>query len=422
MPLADDDSADLIQRARVFATRAHGRIDHRRRYSNQPYEVHLKAVAALVAEYTGDPEMIAAAWLHDTVEDTPVTLEELGREFGPGVAELVDQLTDVSRAGDGNRRVRKAIDREHLAGASARAQTVKLADLIDNAVDICRNDTKFARVYLEEMAELLGVLRRGDPRLLGRAERTLAKLTKRLESTDTGAKPPVPQAHGMPQRRLFEIFARVFKAEDIAEPLAELEGDRPLLTAPEVVEGGVFAVREEGFVLGSDFLEGDWNGQVRPFAPSQVLDGDCSLTDVVQVLTRHDHCFTRSEGRIRGVIGRAQMQSPPGAHVALRDHHQLRIGPDPPDPGLDALPVLAGGPESGSAGKGRVAAAAAAGPGSGGESAALPPARGQAGDHMRGPRSPGAPRLRFQGEGPAGGPGAGIPAEQPRPRPGHRLQ
>ena len=111
-------------------------------------------MAALVAEYTGDPEMIAAAWLHDTVEDTPVTLEELGREFGPGVAELVDQLTDVSRAGDGNRKLRKAIDREHLAGASARAQTVKLADLIDNAVDICRNDTKFARVYLDEMAEL----------------------------------------------------------------------------------------------------------------------------------------------------------------------------------------------------------------------------------------------------------------------------
>jgi (p)ppGpp synthase/HD superfamily hydrolase len=61
--------------------------------------------------------MIAAAWLHDVVEDTPVTLEDLHSEFGEGIAELVEALTDISRPEDGNRRKRKAIDREHLAHA-----------------------------------------------------------------------------------------------------------------------------------------------------------------------------------------------------------------------------------------------------------------------------------------------------------------
>jgi (p)ppGpp synthase/HD superfamily hydrolase len=122
----------------TFATQAHQRIDHRRKYSQQPYDVHLGAVAELVATVSDDAEMLAAAWLHDIVEDTPVTLEEVEREFGPGVASLVKELTDVSRPGDGNRAARKAIDRGHLAIASPRAKTIKLADLCDNARDICR--------------------------------------------------------------------------------------------------------------------------------------------------------------------------------------------------------------------------------------------------------------------------------------------
>ena len=71
-----------MHRAREFATQAHRRIDQRRKYSKQAYEVHLKAVADLVASVTDDQEMIAAAWLHDTVEDTPATLGDIEREFG----------------------------------------------------------------------------------------------------------------------------------------------------------------------------------------------------------------------------------------------------------------------------------------------------------------------------------------------------
>ena len=101
----------LVHRAREFATQAHRRIEQTRKYSKQAYEVHLKAVADLVAWVSDDQEMIAAAWLHDTVEDTPATLGDIEREFGSEVAQLVADLTDVSRPGDGNRAARKAIDR-----------------------------------------------------------------------------------------------------------------------------------------------------------------------------------------------------------------------------------------------------------------------------------------------------------------------
>lgn len=165
----------LIQKARTFATQAHRRINQRRKYTHQPYEVHLEAVANIVASVSSDPEMIAAAWLHDTVEDTPVTLREIQANFGTSVALLVQELTDVSRPDDGNRATRKAIDRNFIANASARAQTIKLADLIDNCSDICRHDPGFARIYSQEAAALLAVLKAGDARLNRRAEKVLAQ-------------------------------------------------------------------------------------------------------------------------------------------------------------------------------------------------------------------------------------------------------
>lgn len=147
---------------------------HRRRYTGEPYAVHLAAVAAIVAEVTDDPDTIAAAWLHDCVEDVGVTLDEIRDRFGETVAEYVDWLTDVSRPEDGNRAARKAIDRAHLAAAPAATQTVKLADLIDNTRDIAANDPKFARVYIAEKRLLLDVLTRGDARLMERARQMVS--------------------------------------------------------------------------------------------------------------------------------------------------------------------------------------------------------------------------------------------------------
>ena len=120
------------------------------------------AVADRVRTVPHTPEMIAAAYLHDVVEDTPVTIEAVFAAFGPVVGELVDWLTDVSRPEDGNRRVRKELDRQHLARATPEAKTIKLADLIDNTLTIKARDPQFWKVYRREKLALLEVLCEGD--------------------------------------------------------------------------------------------------------------------------------------------------------------------------------------------------------------------------------------------------------------------
>ena len=144
----------------LFATAAHG--EQKRKYSAAPYIVHPIRVAQKMIEHGADTGQIKAALLHDVVEDTPVTIDEIGYRFGKDVAELVGYLTDVSKPEDGNRTVRKAKDREHLASASPRAKSVKLADIIDNGHDITNNDPGFAKVYIKEIKSVLGVLKDAD--------------------------------------------------------------------------------------------------------------------------------------------------------------------------------------------------------------------------------------------------------------------
>lgn len=159
----------MEQRAKDFATRYHASIDHKRKYTGADYITHPAAVVELVRSVPHTEAMICAAWLHDTVEDTPATLDEIDRVFGFEVTALVEMLTDVSKPSDGKRAVRKAIDREHTAKASPQAKTIKLADLIDNTRSITAHDPTFSKVYLAEKSLLLEVLKDGDAVLLGMA-------------------------------------------------------------------------------------------------------------------------------------------------------------------------------------------------------------------------------------------------------------
>jgi len=325
---SDPEMTTLVHRAREFATQAHRRIDQRRKYSKQAYEVHLRAVADLVASVSDDQEMIAAAWLHDTVEDTPATLGDIEHAFGNGVAQLVSDLTDVSRPGDGNRAVRKAIDRAHSAQASVRAKTVKLADLTDNCGDICEHDERFARVFVVEMAALLEVLGEGDERLFTKARKTLEKCAKRLslhldlQSAPSDADHAVDLTEGdrdfaARNRRALRIFMRAFLAQDIAEPLrsfdAEFEAGR-IADYLNVRTRSVAGLRESGRVKGyvrqQDLGDAAAKDYLRSFEKGQVVEGETSLSDVVIVLTRHDYCFVRVLDDIVGVISRGEMQKP----------------------------------------------------------------------------------------------------------------
>jgi (p)ppGpp synthase/HD superfamily hydrolase len=157
---------DLVHKAQVFAIAAHSAVKQVRKYTGEPYFVHPAEVARIVAEVPGSTaEMVAAAWLHDTVEDTGVTSNDIHMNFGPEVAVLVGWLTDVSKPEDGNRAHRKAMDRMHTAAAPAEAQTIKLADLISNSRSIMQYDPEFAKTYLAEKRLMLDVMTKGDPGL-----------------------------------------------------------------------------------------------------------------------------------------------------------------------------------------------------------------------------------------------------------------
>jgi (p)ppGpp synthase/HD superfamily hydrolase len=161
----------LEQRAYEFAKWAHEKVGQKRKYTGEPYIVHPVAVAEMVREIGGSEQMIAAAYLHDVVEDTGVPLRDIRAEFGPEVAELVGWLTDVSKPEDGNRATRKALDRGHIAKAPPEAKTIKLADLIDNSASITAHDPAFAKRYLQEKMALLEVLEAGNARLWVRAKK-----------------------------------------------------------------------------------------------------------------------------------------------------------------------------------------------------------------------------------------------------------
>ncbi len=161
---------NVTDKARVFATAAHAAVGQTRKYTGEPYVVHPIEVSELVASVGGTDAMVAAALLHDVLEDTGVTFDVLEAEFGSEVAELVLWLTDVSKPEDGNRSTRKALDRQHSAAAPAEAQTIKVADLISNTRSIVAHDPGFAKVYLEEKRLLLAVLTKADPALLNQAK------------------------------------------------------------------------------------------------------------------------------------------------------------------------------------------------------------------------------------------------------------
>jgi len=160
---------DLEATALDFAIKAHE--DQIRKYTKEPYINHCIAVAKLVKTVPHTVEMVCAAILHDTLEDTQTTKEGLIAIFGIEITNLVVWLTD--QAFKGNRAQRKKLQREYLRQAPADAKTVKLADLINNADSVIKYDPGFARVFMNEFELLLKVLTEGDSVLYMQAEKII---------------------------------------------------------------------------------------------------------------------------------------------------------------------------------------------------------------------------------------------------------
>ena len=133
-------NTELLDRAIVFAVRAHAGTE--RRCKGFPYIVHPLEAVGIVATMTSDQELLAAAALHDVVEDTDITLEQIRDEFGERIAALVAAETDelypeVHDVESWRKRKQAAIDR--LASASLDAKMVALGDKLSNMRAIARD-------------------------------------------------------------------------------------------------------------------------------------------------------------------------------------------------------------------------------------------------------------------------------------------
>lgn len=126
--------AELIARARQFAT-DHHRGQTRKDADNTPYINHPVALANLLTDFAGitDSNVIAAALLHDTIEDTTATVEDIEEEFGEKIRDIVMEVTDDKSLPS---LVRKRLQVEHASQISREAKLVKLADKICNLQDI----------------------------------------------------------------------------------------------------------------------------------------------------------------------------------------------------------------------------------------------------------------------------------------------
>jgi len=163
----------LILKAIDFARQYHG--SQIRKYSKKPYIFHPINVGFILTYVTNDENIIVAGILHDVLEDTEATEQEITQFFGKTVSSYVVDVTDISKPTDGNRKFRKRLDLEHLAQAQPESKTIKLADILDNAKSIIKHDPAFAKVWLNEKMELLPHLVEGDITLWHRVYKIIHK-------------------------------------------------------------------------------------------------------------------------------------------------------------------------------------------------------------------------------------------------------
>jgi (p)ppGpp synthase/HD superfamily hydrolase len=166
-----------LAQAYNFAAAKHVK-QRRKGEAAEPYINHLAEVAELVAQATRatDPEIIVAAVLHDTVEDTETTFDELKAYFGERVASLVAEVTDDKAL---PKQTRKDLQVEHAAHASRGAQIIKLADKTSNVRALGTSPPKgwsAERIteYVEWAGRVVDACRKADPWLAGQFDAAAA--------------------------------------------------------------------------------------------------------------------------------------------------------------------------------------------------------------------------------------------------------
>ena len=148
-------SADRLARAATFACAAHQ--GQTRDDNSTPYAIHLFRVVEYLRSIAQerDEDVLCAAFLHDTIEDTGHTFDSVAVQFGAPVAALVAELTNDNRLPKARRREAMI---EHIAVISPRAKRIKLSDRLDNVCDLLRGGNaslEKCERYIRETQQIL---------------------------------------------------------------------------------------------------------------------------------------------------------------------------------------------------------------------------------------------------------------------------
>lgn len=178
-----------LEMVKDFADKAHG--DQTRKYTPERYMVHPVRVMELCQPYTASLPVLAAALLHDVLEDTTTTKHQMhafltsvmNENDAAQTTALVVELTDVftkAKFPRWNRRKRKAKEAARIEQTSGNLQTVKYADIIDNCKEIVVQDPEFAGLFLLECKMLLKRIPKGHPELYEAAINTVNECLGRV--------------------------------------------------------------------------------------------------------------------------------------------------------------------------------------------------------------------------------------------------
>lgn len=169
---------DLLNDIIAFTDKAHGK--QTRKYTPERYIVHPVRVLNLCRDYSSDLPVLAAAILHDVLEDTTTTEADIHNflltlmplHAVNKTLQLVKELTDIyprEHYPQWNRSKRRSMEAERLARISGEAQTIKYADILDNSREIIPHDPDFAFRFLKECRNILLLMQKGDPTLRKKA-------------------------------------------------------------------------------------------------------------------------------------------------------------------------------------------------------------------------------------------------------------
>lgn len=194
-----ESNDDILEKVKEFAHQAHG--DQKRKYTPDPYIVHPYRVMKICKDYSDDITVLSAALLHDVLEDTETTKEDifdfLREHMSEGntvnTVELVKEMTDVYVKQSYprlNRNRRKRLEAERMAKTSHNAQTIKYADIIDNCNEIVDHDPDFAGVFLFECKKLLDRIDSGNAELRKKAFDTVNLNLANLKNKQKALNPP----------------------------------------------------------------------------------------------------------------------------------------------------------------------------------------------------------------------------------------